>query len=333
MAYRLSVLDKVPVPEGATATEAFSRAVSLAQRAEALGYHRYWLAEHHAAPTLASSAPEIAAAYILARTQRIRVGAGGVLLQHYAPYKVAEVFKVLSALAPGRVDLGIGRAPGGLPPSTRALRRAGGDGLSLDFETKFRELDQHLSNAPLLEAPPFDVAALPIVEQGPERILLGASEDTAALAADNDWQFCFAGHFDGDPEKIAKVFDVYRKRSSRSPILAVFAAVADSEAEARRLAGDIKLFRVHLPDGRYVNLPNEKAAAEFARQAGAADYRLEPLNPTVIAGTGAQVRAELDRLHLQFGVEEFVIDNPIAAFAERLASYERLANSRQAAAA
>ena len=333
MTYALSILDKVPIPEGATAVEAFNRAATLAQLAEALGYHRYWLAEHHAAATLASSAPEIAAAYILARTHRIRVGTGGVLLQHYAPYKVAEIFKVLSALAPGRVDLGIGRAPGGLPPSTRALRRAGGDGPAPDFETKFRELDQHLSDAPLSAGPPLDVAALPRVEQGPERILLGASEDSATLAAESGWQFCFAGHFDGDPDKIARVFDVYRKASGRSPMLAVFVAAASTEAEARRLAGDIKLFRVHLPDGRYVNLPNEKAAAEFARQAGAATFRIEPLKPTVIAGTGAQVRAELDRLHAQFGVEEFVIDSPIAAFAERLASYEILINARQAVAA
>ena len=333
MTYALSILDKVPIPEGATAAEAFASALVLAQRGEALGYHRYWLAEHHAAPTLGSSAPEIAAAYILARTQRIRVGTGGVLLQHYAPYKVAEVFKVLSALAPGRVDLGVGRAPGGLPPSTRALRRAGGDGPAPDFETKFRELDRHLSDAPLSETPPFDVSALPRGEHGPERILLGASEDSATLAAESGWQFCFAGHFDGDPEKIARVFNVYRKAAGRSPMLAVFAAAASTEAEARRLAGDIKLFRVHLPDGRYVNLPNEKAAAEFARQAGATEFRIEPLKPTVIAGTGAQVRAELDRLHHKFGVEEFVIDSPIAAFKERIASFELLAGARQAAAA
>ena len=121
MSYLTSVLDKSPIRDGGTPEQALRDSLRLAQHAEHLGYHRYWFAEHHATPQLASPAPEVLAAWVLAQTARIRVGTGGVMLRHYAPYKVAETFNLLASLAPGRVDLGIGKAPGGLPASTAAL--------------------------------------------------------------------------------------------------------------------------------------------------------------------------------------------------------------------
>ncbi|MGO0763771.1 MsnO8 family LLM class oxidoreductase, partial [Citrobacter freundii] len=122
MSYRLSILDKSPIGEGETAATALSRTLRLAQLAEEWGYHRFWIAEHHNTPQLASPSPELVIAWILGQTQRIRVGSGGVMLQHYSPYKVAENFNLLASLAPGRVDLGVGKAPGGLPLSTQALQ-------------------------------------------------------------------------------------------------------------------------------------------------------------------------------------------------------------------
>ena len=120
MSYQLSVLDKCPVNEGDTTTDALQRVVALAQAAERWGYRRFWLAEHHNTSGLASPSPEILIAWVLAQTKHLKVGSGGVMLQHYSPYKVAENFNLLAALAPGRVDLGIGKAPGGLPLSTKA---------------------------------------------------------------------------------------------------------------------------------------------------------------------------------------------------------------------
>lgn len=333
MSYRLSLLDKAPVPEGSNATETFANAVALALRAEQLGYHRYWFAEHHGVPGFASSAPEAAAAFVLGKTSRIRVGTGGVMLQHYAPYKVAEVFNVLSALAPGRVDLGIGRAPGGLPLSTRALRRAGGEGPALDFDAKFIELSDILSNTLPAEHPLAGLAATPSPSVGAERILFGASVESAELAARHDWLFCYAGHFDGDPARIQLTFDAYRKISKRAPQLAVVAFVADSAESARRQVGELKLYRTRLSTGQTVNLPSREAAAEYARQAGVSEYSAEEIRPSVLAGTGAQVRAELDRLHAQFGVGEFIIDTPVADFAARHASVEGLAAAERAVAA
>ncbi len=144
MSYQISVLDKSPVAEGASPEQALRNSLQLAQRAEQLGYHRYWFAEHHAAPTLASPAPEVLAAWVLAQTRRIRIGSGGVMLRHYAPYKVAENFNLLAALAPGRVDLGVGKAPGGLPASTAAL--AAGRPAFADFDQQLRDLEGYLSS-------------------------------------------------------------------------------------------------------------------------------------------------------------------------------------------
>ena len=207
MSYQISVLDKSPVAEGASPEQALRNSLQLAQRAEQLGYHRYWFAEHHATPTLASPAPEVIAAWVLAQTRRIRIGSGGVMLRHYAPYKVAENFNLLAALAPGRVDLGVGKAPGGLPASTAAL--AAGRPAFADFDQQLRDLEGYLSGA---EA---DVLARPVPQQAPERFLLGASPQSAKQAAELGWRFVYAAHFDGDPKHIEAAFDAYRSVSSQ----------------------------------------------------------------------------------------------------------------------
>ena len=333
MTYRLGILDKVPISEGQDAAEAFRQSLALAQRADELGYHRYWFAEHHASSALASAAPETAAAFVLARTSRIRVGTGGVMLQHYAPYKVAETFNVLSALAPGRVDLGIGRAPGGLPFSTKALRRGGGEGPAPDFDSKFAELDAILDDALPEDHPIHGVRASPRAPAPADRILLGGSAESAELAARHGWLFCYAGHFDGDPARTAGVVDAYRAIAGRPPLLSIVAFAARTEEAAQRHVGALRLYRVKLSSGQTVNLPTLDAAAEFARQAGGLTYETQEIRPGVLSGTAAQVRAGLDRLHGDLGIEEFIIDTPVTGFAERLASLEGLIGVKHAAAA
>jgi luciferase family oxidoreductase group 1 len=314
MSYRLSILDKVLVPEGVSAAEAFAHALTLAVRADELGYHRYWFAEHHGAAAIASSAPEVAAAFVLARTKHIRVGSGGVMLQHYAPLKVAELFNVLSALAPGRVDIGIGRAPGGFPASTRALRRAGGEGPGVSFEAKFAELDGYLT----------DGSVEPAAPEGVDRILLGASVESAELAARRGWLFCYAGHFDGDPQRMAEALEAYRRSAKRAPMLAVVALASETPGRALEYVRALKLFRVRFSTGEKVNLSTEEAVVDYASQIGATDYLVEEIQPSVLAGPAAEIRAELDRLSREFGIEEFIIDMPIANFAIRRASLEAL---------
>jgi luciferase family oxidoreductase group 1 len=333
MSYALSILDKSPVPSEASAADALAHTVKLAQRADELGYKRFWVAEHHGTALLASSAPEVLAAYLLAATRRIRIGTGGVMLQHYSPFKVAEAFRVLENLAPGRVDLGVGKAPGGLPYATQALQAFHDKATKPDFDTALAELDGFLRGPlpaphPLSKAQPKpDIASLP------ERILLGASPESAALAARLEWSFCYAGHFNGDPGQIERTFAAYKPASGRRPQLALFAIAASTRERAAELAGELKLFTLHLPNGQRVNLPTLEGVENFVREAGVSDYRVEEKRPQIIADTPDRIRKELDALAGRFNVDEFVIDNPVPAFADRLASLELLGETALARAA
>jgi luciferase family oxidoreductase group 1 len=325
MSWSLSILDKSPIAEGSNAHEALQFTVRLAQRAEALGYKRYWIAEHHGAPGLASSAPEIVVSHLLAHTSRIRIGSGGVMLQHYSPFKVAESFRVLASLAPGRVDLGVGKAPGGLPLTTRALQWFHDKAKKPDFAHQLSELDAFLKWGVAEDHPLAGAVALPTPPEAPQRILLGASAESAQLAAQHDWQFCYAGHFNGDEANIERSVEAYRSLTGRAPLLAIYAFAAATRAEAQQQVGALRIFKLSLSTGQSVNLPSPEAAAEFARQTGVSEYRLDELHPHVIAGTADEVHARLDALHVRFGIEEFVIDTPVSDYALRLDSVERLA--------
>ncbi|BCW90432.1 hypothetical protein sos41_36010 [Alphaproteobacteria bacterium SO-S41] len=318
MSYALSLLDKSLIQRGEAAPAALARTTALAQRAEQLGFHRFWLAEHHGFKTHASSAPEILIAFILARTSRIRVGAGGVMLQHYSPYKVAETFNVLAGLAPGRVDLGVGKAPGGFPLSTRALQAENDPARRLDFAEKVAAVDDFIRAQA-------DAIAMPLPTVPPERFLLGASVDSAILAGERGWRFVFAGQFNGDADLIDRSFAAYAKLSPAAPILCVSAFVAAQQHEAEERLAGLRVFKLHLPGGQSVNLGTPEQAAEYARQAGVTEFRIEETKPSVLTGTGAHVKRELDRLHDRHGIGEFVIDMPVAGEAERFAAIELLA--------
>lgn len=329
MPYLLSLLDKSPIEEGATAADALRATVKLARKAEELGYHRFWVAEHHSMPNLASSAPETLIAYLLAKTARIRVGSGGVMLQHYSAYKVAETFNLLASLAPDRVDLGVGKAPGGFPLSTRALQVGGAAGKP-DFARQLSDINSYLAADPASEGP----HATPFPPAAPERFLLGASVESAELAAAKGWRLVFAGQLNGDPENLSKTYDAYRRASGgKTPILALAAYAAEDAAAARKAVGDLRIVKVFLTDGRSVNVGTEEQAAEYARQAGVGINRLETKAPSVLHGTAAEVRGQLDELHSRYGIAEFIIETPAVAAAERSASIERLAKERLSLAA
>ncbi|MCX7277268.1 MAG: LLM class flavin-dependent oxidoreductase [Burkholderiales bacterium] len=333
MPYSLSLLDKSPIPPGASAAQALQRTVALAQRAEELGYRRFWVAEHHGNPTLASSAPEVLIAHILARTTRIRVGSGGVMLQHYSPFKVAEAFKLLAALAPGRVDLGVGKAPGGLPLASHALQWLHDAARKPDFAQQLADLDAFLEGTVIDGHPLSGAVAYPTPPELPERILLGGSAASAELAARLGWDFTYAGHFNADPANIERSVAAYQQATGRPAALALYAFAAASKDKAERLVGALRIFKLHLSTGQSVNLPSEEAAAEFARQAGVADYRIEETRPYVLTGRPESVRHALDALSARYGIQEFVIDTPVVGFADRWASVELLAGAEHAIAA
>ncbi|RDJ22415.1 LLM class flavin-dependent oxidoreductase [Bosea caraganae] len=339
MPYALSFLDKSPLHDGDSATEALQRTLALARRAEELGFSRFWVAEHHNAPKLASSSPEVLISFLLARTNRIRIGSGGVMLQHYSAYKVAENFNLLAALAPGRVDLGIGKAPGGMPLSTNALQGAYDPARKPSFETQLTELDGFLRHEASREGgQDWDdagghLAAYPAPVTAAERFLLGASPDSARLAARLGWNFVYPGHIHGDATAIAEAISTYRDAGGRSALLAVSIVTAETEAEANRLAGDSRRFRVEVENAQSVNVGSREQALEYVRQVGASRYRIEERTALVIRGTPARVHAELDRLHRTFGIDEFIVDCPETEGSQRLKTIELLAAAHVSLAA
>ncbi|OCC06026.1 alkane 1-monooxygenase [Labrys sp. WJW] len=324
MSYRLSLLDKSPLAPGDNAVDALKRTIALARAAERLGYHRFWVAEHHNAPELASSAPEVLIAFLLAHTARIRIGSGGVMLQHYSAYKVAEVFNLLASLAPGRVDLGIGKAPGGLPLATRALQGAHDPARKPGFAEQLDDLGRFLEGAIAAGEVLAGLSATPRPPVAPERFLLGASVESAQLAAARGWQFVFARHLNGDDALLADAVAAYRSQAGRPPLVAVAAIVADNAAEAARQAAGLQLFKVHVPGAQSVTVGSEAQAEDYARQAGASEFRVERKTPSVLAGTAGDVLASLDRLHERHGIEEFIIEPAVKGDA-RLTLVEQLA--------
>ncbi|MGF9826609.1 LLM class flavin-dependent oxidoreductase [Brevibacillus agri] len=330
VALTLSILDQSPIQEGETATEAFQHTIRLAQKAEDRGYHRFWVAEHHDLDHVVGSSPEVLIAHLLAKTERIRIGSGGVMLQHYSPYKVAENFHVLAALAPGRVDLGIGRAPGGLPLSTKALQPHSGTGSpGASLEEKLAELALFLRNELPPTHPLYGLTAVPLPSEPVGIYLLGTSAASAQLAAERGVPYVFALFISQDEAVCREAFDVYRQqfqpgeRAKPLPILAVSVIVAQTEEEALQLAAETKIAKIHLQSGKTVTVTSLKKAEEYGRQADES-FRIEVKEANVIAGTKESVRERLLELARTYQVGELVIHTPIKHFAKRLLSYELL---------
>ncbi len=262
----LSVLDLSPVSEGSTAAQALRNTLDLARLADQLGYVRYWVAEHHNLPAIASSAPEIMIGQIAAVTTRIRVGSGGVMLPNHAPLMVAERFKVLEALYPGRIDLGLGRAPGTDPATSYMLRRRQGISEEDDFLERFQEL-MLLETRGFPEGHPFHkVQAMPSGVPLPPIFLLGSSDYSAQLAGQIGAAFAFAHHFANfDAVEAMRLYrDNFRPSLAHDKpyaILATHVVCADTDAEAERLATTVELNFVRRAQGRI-------SAAGFAGRSG-----------------------------------------------------------------
>jgi luciferase family oxidoreductase group 1 len=325
----LSVLDQSPVRSGGSPADALQETLDLAQAAERLGYHRYWLAEHHATPGLAGSSPEVLIGRVAGVTSRIRVGSGGVMLTHYSALKVAESFRVLEALFPGRIDLGIGRAPGSDPLTARALRHGPG-ALGLEhFPGQVADLIAFLHDSVPAGHPFASVRAMPTGPTAPDVWLLGSSGDSAAYAAHLGTAFSFA-HFindEGGPE-IARA---YREHFQPSVFLsaprasaAVFVVCADTDTEARRLAQSRDLFVLRLRTGRPGPYPSVEEAEAYPYTSHELALVRHARRRT-IAGAPEPVRDRLVALALEYGVDELVVVTITHSPKARLRSYELLA--------
>jgi luciferase family oxidoreductase group 1 len=327
---RLGVLDQSPVISGHTPAQAIAETVALAAAAERLGYSRYWLAEHHAIAALADPCPEILLARIAAATERIRIGTGGVLLPYYSALKVAEVFRMLEALFPGRIDLGIGRAPGGDQVTAQALSR-GHYTFADDFPEQVRDLLGFL-DATLPAAHPFArVKAMPAGDTSPEMWLLGSSDYSGGLAALLGLRFAFA-HFitaqggDAVMQAYKSEFMPSARESAPHALLCVFAICAETDAEAERLARSIDLRRLHMALGVDAPVPTNAEAAARKYDERELTY-IRSQRARVVLGDPPAVQARLLQLAEQYAADELMIITITGDYPSRLRSYELIAEA------
>lgn len=325
MTYQLSILDKCPLDKSEDAASALSRSLQLVQLAERLGYHRYWFAEHHNSAALASPSPELLIARAIGETKSIRLGSGGVMLQHYSPYKVAENFNLLSALAPDRIDLGVGKAPGGLPLATRALQQGVNPAEKGDFAAQIRLLDGWLQ--PARQEKQEELKATPAPAQPASRFLLGASRESARLAAELAWDFVYAAHINGDEQLMQDALLAYTEHSGgKKALVALQVIAATTQAEAAALAEGLCVYHVMAEGQPGVNVSTYELAELYVRQAGYQHYTIEKRMPSLLHGTAGDIHQKLTRLHEKYHIDEFIIDTPVAEARARVRSIELLAN-------
>ena len=347
MSLRLSILDQSPVHDsdsregGNDGADALRHTIELARKAEQWGYHRFWVAEHHGSGGVMGSSPEVLVSHLLAHTSRIRVGSGGVMLQHYSPYKVAENFNVLASLAPGRVDLGIGRGPGGLPRSTAALRRGDGEP-AMNLAEKLDELRRFLHDQLEPEHPLYGLHASPLPPQPPDLFLLGTTRSSGDMAAELAMPYVFALFLNNDEDEMAEAVRRYQSGFERqgtpppqpSPggrgsrvcpytMLALPIIVADTDEEAAEHAAKIQVVRITLDSGRTLTVGSVEAGEEFGKQSGEG-YQITVRQAGVVHGGPESVRRQLHEVRQKYRADEIIAVTAIDSFEKRLRSFELL---------
>ena len=333
MALSLSILDQSTIVSGRGADQAVRETLALAQLADQLGYARYWLAEHHNSQSHAGAAPEVLIAAIAATTKHIRVGSAGIMLPHYASLKVAEQFRMLEAIAPGRIDLGVGRAPGSDGRTAYALNPMAAQEQGDRFPAQVQELLGWLGEGLPANHPFASIRAQPEVPTAPELWMLGSSEYGARLAALLGLPYCFA-HFITDGAGAAEALSLYHESFRPTPgrlqaphaALSVFALCAETEAEAWRLFRSRELWRLYRDRGIFPPLPSV-AEAEAHAYSPAEQAHVERLRRRAIVGTPDQVKARLEAMALQFGVQEIAILGPVHEAEARRNSLRLLARA------
>jgi luciferase family oxidoreductase group 1 len=326
-AVRLSVLDQSPIAEGSTAGDALRNTIDLARWAEQLGYQRYWLAEHHGTPGLADASPEVMVGPVAAATSRIHVGTGGVMLPHYSPLKVAETFSMLSALFPGRIDLGLGRAAGTSPGVAYALQRDRRQPAPDDFRDQLAELLAYFENRGPATGPFRQTASIHF--ESPEPWLLGSSPQSGIWAAELGLPYVFADFINPSGEAIAAYYRDHFQASERlqSPRVGVatWAICADTEEEAQRLASSMRMLMLMLYRGRLIPVPAVETALAFLAKEGVAAETL-PVGRRIIVGAPTKVRSMIEEVAADYGAEEVFIVNIMHDHTARKRSYELIAN-------
>jgi luciferase family oxidoreductase group 1 len=329
---RLSVLDQSPVSDGSTGADALANTLDLARLADRLGYHRYWVAEHHGGTMLAGPSPEVLIGPIASATEHLRVGSGGVMLPHYSPFKVAESFSVLSALFPGRIDLGIGRAAGTDPLTTFALQRDRREPSPDDFPSQLAELLGYLGGRLPVDHPFARLVALPGRPHVPETWLLGSSPQSAIWAAQVGLPYSFADFINPEGAGIVKLYREGFEGSDANPTprLSVGAWVicADTDEEAQRLASSSRMTFSMLRRGQLIPVPPVEKALRYLELHGSASSG----GRRGIIGSPETVRRGVQELAAEYGAEEVIVVTITFDRAARARSYELIAETFELAA-
>ncbi|WP_051710490.1 LLM class flavin-dependent oxidoreductase [Streptomyces sp. NRRL S-350] len=326
----LSILDLATVGVGYTPAEALAATTALAREAERWGYHRFWVAEHHGMPGVASSTPAVLLAHLGANTTTLRLGSGGVMLPNHAPLAIAEQFGLLEALHPGRIDLGLGRAPGTDPATARALRRGLAEGAD-DFPQQLAELT-HFLDGDFPAGHPYDrLTAVPKGEGRPPIWLLGSSGFSARLAGRLGLPFAFAHHFSS--ANTLPALDLYRSSFRPSAVLAepyaligVSAVAADDEPTARRLARSAALGMLRLRRGNPGPIPTPEEAEQYPYSPAETDF-IDSWLDNVVLGDPGRVADGLEALRKRTGADELMVTSHIHGHEARLRSYGLIAEA------
>lgn len=326
-----SVLDQSPASAGSTEDAAIRASMALAQHCDELGYERYWVSEHHNSASIVGTAPEILMAAVAATTPRIRIGSAGVMLPHYSALKVAEQFRVLEAIAPGRIDLGVGRAPGSDGLTAHALNPHAN--AAEDFPRQVQDLQHWVSGTELPAGHPYrSIAALPRGTTSPQIWILGSSAYGAQLAAHLGLPYAFA-YFFSDGAGVEEALSLYRRNYRPSerypkpnPTICVWALAAETEAEAKHLAKTREYWRAGFDKGlRSALVSPETAAAHPYTEAE--QIMIQKLRERALVGSGARVAEKLRALAQQLALDEIVINTWTFEPAARQRSYSVLAGA------
>jgi luciferase family oxidoreductase group 1 len=326
---KLSVLDQSSISEGMSPEKALVNTVRLAQHAERLGYSRFWVSEHHDSNTLAGTSPEVLIAHLAAKTDRIRVGSGGVMLPHYSSFKVAENFRVLEGLTPNRIDLGLGRAPGGMPRATIALN--GGRNRGIDrYPEQIDELLEYLHDSLKEDNPLYGLKAAPVVHSAPEVWVLGSSPSSAMLAAEKGLPYTFALFINSEGGEQYTSF--YRNQFKPSLYLkqpknmvTVFTVCADTDQEAERLASSMDLSMIMMEQGmESKGVPSPEKAASYS-YSPYEQVRIQENRKRMVIGSPKTVKAKLTELSEKYETDEIMLASILYDFNDKLTSYELIA--------
>lgn len=328
MTLKFSILDQSPISEGSTPQQALKETAELARYAEKWGYTRFWVSEHHDAPTLAGSSPEVLIGHLGAVTKTIRLGSGGVMLPHYAAFKVAENFKLLEALYPGRIDAGMGRAPGGMPRASYALNN-GKPRDANKFPEQIDDLRMYLEDAIPEDHPYVGMQATPMTETTPPIWMLGSGQSSALLAAEKGLPYMFAQFINGEGgQSFAKSYrERFASHNGSKPYqgIAIFVVCQDTEAQAERVASSMDLALAlsaqHKPT---YGTPSPESAmsypyTKFER------LLVEENRKRMIIGSPKQVVDKLEELAAAYNADEVMLVTITYNFEDKLKSYQLIA--------